>query len=110
MGGVASQITSLTIVHSTVYSKKTSKLRVTGLCAGISQVIGEFPAQRASNEEMFQFDYVIMGSLKWVISGLSTILWKPLSWLTRFPLDKMAAISQTIHQMHSCEWQMLYFD
>ena len=30
-------------------SKKTSKLRVTGLCAGNSSVTGEFPAQRASN-------------------------------------------------------------
>ena len=32
-------------------SKKTSKLCVTGLCAGNSPVIGEFPAQRASNAE-----------------------------------------------------------
>ena len=32
-------------------SKKTSKLRVTGLCAGNSPVTGEFPAQRASNAE-----------------------------------------------------------
>ena len=32
-------------------SKKTSKLRVTGLCEGNSPVIGEFPAQRASNSE-----------------------------------------------------------
>ena len=32
-------------------SKKTSKLRVTDLCAGNSPVTGEFPAQRASNEE-----------------------------------------------------------
>ena len=32
-------------------SKKTSKLRVTGLCAGNSQVTGEFAAQRASNAE-----------------------------------------------------------
>ena len=30
-------------------SKRTSKLRVTGLCAGISPVTGEFPAQMASN-------------------------------------------------------------
>ena len=30
-------------------SKKTSKLRVTGLCEGNSPVTGEFPAQRASN-------------------------------------------------------------
>ena len=32
-------------------SKKTSKLRVTGLCAGISPGNGEFPAQMASNAE-----------------------------------------------------------
>ena len=32
-------------------SKKTSKLRVTGLCAGNSPVTSEFPAQRASNAE-----------------------------------------------------------
>ena len=32
-------------------SKKTSKLRVTGLCAWNSPVTGEFPAQRASNAE-----------------------------------------------------------
>ena len=54
MGAMASQITSLTIIYSTVYSgrsKKTSKLRVTGLCAGNSPVTGEFPAQMASNAE-----------------------------------------------------------
>ena len=32
-------------------SKKTSKLRVIGLCAGNSPVTGEFPAQMASNAE-----------------------------------------------------------
>ena len=32
-------------------SKQTSKLRVTGLCAGNSPVTGEFPSQRASNAE-----------------------------------------------------------
>ena len=32
-------------------SKKTSKLRVTGLCAGNSPVIGVFPAQMACNSE-----------------------------------------------------------
>ena len=51
----ASQITSLTIVYSTVYSrprsKKTSKLRVTGLCERNSPVTSEFPIQRASNAE-----------------------------------------------------------
>ena len=32
-------------------SKKTSKLRATGLCVGNSPVTGELPAQRASNAE-----------------------------------------------------------
>ena len=32
-------------------SKKTSKLRVTGLCLGNSPLTGEFPTQRASNAE-----------------------------------------------------------
>ena len=53
MGAMASQITSLAIVYSTVYSrrrsKETSKLRVTGLCEGNSPVTGGFPAPRASN-------------------------------------------------------------
>ena len=52
---MASQISSLTIVYSTVYSRRRSenisKLRVIGLCAGNSTVTGEFPAQRASNAE-----------------------------------------------------------
>ena len=64
MSVIAPQITSLTIFYSTVYSgvdkKKTSKLRVTGLCEGNSPVTGEFTAQRASNAEMFPFDGVIM--------------------------------------------------
>ena len=55
MCSIASQITSLTIVYSSFYSgadqRKTSKLRVTGLCAGNSPETGEFPAQRASNAE-----------------------------------------------------------
>ena len=52
MGAIASQITSLTIVYSTVYSKTTSKLRVTDLCVGNSPLTGEFPAQMASNAEI----------------------------------------------------------
>ena len=64
MSVMASQITSLTIVYSTAYSKrrskKTSMLRVPGICKGNSPVTGEFPAQKASNAEMFPFDDVIM--------------------------------------------------
>ena len=47
MGAIESQITPLFRRRS----KKTSKLRVTGLCAGNSPVTGEFPAQMASNAE-----------------------------------------------------------
>ena len=48
MDAIASQITSLTIVYSIVYSdvdKKTSKFRVTALRAGNSPETGECPAQ-----------------------------------------------------------------
>ena len=59
MGTIASQITSLTIVNSVVYSdadqKKTSKLRVIGLCAGNSPGTGEFLAQIASYAENVSF-------------------------------------------------------
>ena len=54
MSAMAPQITSLTIICSSVYSgadKKISKLRVTALCAGNSPVTGEFPSQKASNAE-----------------------------------------------------------
>ena len=42
-------------------SKKTSKLRVNGLCVGNSPETGEFPAQKASNAEsvtIWWLDYV----------------------------------------------------
>ena len=42
------------------WSKKASKLRVTGLCEGNSPVTSEFPSQRASNVEMPPFDNIIM--------------------------------------------------
>ena len=45
-------------------SKKTSKLRVTGLCEGNSPVTGEFPAQRPVTPKMYSFDDVIMSLRK----------------------------------------------
>ena len=41
-------------------SKKTSKLRVTGLCEGNSPVTGEFPIKGPVTRKMFPFDDVIM--------------------------------------------------
>ena len=52
------------------WSNKTSQLCVTGLCEWNSPVTGEFPAQRASNAEIFPLNDVIMamaelGSSQW---------------------------------------------
>ena len=49
MGAMASQITGVSIVYSSVC--QTSKLRVTGFCEGNSPVTGEFLSQMASNAE-----------------------------------------------------------
>ena len=43
ISAVASPITGVSIVYPTIWSNKTSKLRVTGLCEGNSPVTGEFP-------------------------------------------------------------------
>ena len=63
---MASEITSLTIVYSTVYSrrrsKKTSKLRVTGLCAGIHRWPVNSPHKGPVTRKLFPFDDVIMRS------------------------------------------------
>ena len=66
-------------------SRKTSKLRVTGLGEGNSPETGEFPAQRASKAEMFPFDDVIMNamithSLVWygrIILLADHLIWVP---------------------------------
>ena len=52
-GAMASQITSLTIVYSTVYSGADQRKHQSSasLCTGNSPGIGEFPAQMASNAE-----------------------------------------------------------
>ena len=53
-------------------SKKTSNLRVTGLCEGSSPVTGEFPAQRVVTRKMLPFDDVIMDTLP-----CSQLIWRP---------------------------------
>ena len=71
MGAIVSQITSLTNCWLNPLfrcrSKKTSKLRVTGLCAGNSPVTGEFPVQMASNAENFStwWRHHVSGILGW---------------------------------------------
>ena len=54
MSAMASQITSLMIVYSSIYSgseQRNIMFHVTSLCEGNSLVTGEFPAQRASYVE-----------------------------------------------------------
>ena len=55
MGAIASLITSLAIVYSTVYSdadqRKHQSSASLPLCVGNSPGTGEFPAQMASNAE-----------------------------------------------------------
>ena len=56
------------------WSKKTPKLRVTGLCAGNSPVAGEFPAQMASDAENV--------SIWWRHHDATSTLTSPPSWGT----------------------------
>ena len=68
LGTIASQITNLTIVYSTIQTqiKETSKLRATGLFVRNSPVTGAFPAQMVSNAEN--------GSIWWRHHGTSSTL------------------------------------
>ena len=74
MDAMASQTTSLSVVHSTVYSgadqKKTSKLHVTGLYAGNSLVIGEISTQMASNAENVSIWWRHHGHLNFYVTSL----------------------------------------
>ena len=64
MGTMAAQITRLTIVYSTVYSrrrpKKTSKLHVTGLVREIHRWQVNSPHKGPVTRKMFPFDDVVM--------------------------------------------------
>ena len=59
MSAIASQITGVSTVCSTVVSgtdqRKNLKVRVTGICARNSPVTDEFSAQKASNAENVSF-------------------------------------------------------
>ena len=65
MSVLSSQIISLAIVYSTVYSRqrsnKTSKLSVTDFCEGNSLVTSEFPPHKGPvPRKMFPFDDILM--------------------------------------------------
>ena len=64
MSAMESQITSLTIAYSSVYSrrrwKKTSKLRITGLVRGIDRWPVNSPHKGPVTRKVFPFEDVIM--------------------------------------------------
>ena len=65
-------------------SKKTSKFRVTGLCAGNSPVTGEFPAQMASSAENVSV---------WWRHHLPVLTWIP--WCSKF--HRMTHSNELLH-------------
>ena len=75
-------------------SKKTSKLRVTGLCEGNPPVTGGFSSQRASNVEMFPFDDVNMVVSTWEgkIATYRQVNRLPTSWDLSNLFDIVAVI------------------
>ena len=122
MSTMASQITSLTIVYSIVYSRadrrKTPKPASLAFMRGIHREPVNSPHKRPVTQKIFSFDDVIMaiGSLLWLSRRkLYLSITRPqcifryhwiydckhvafLSpWLTHWSRDKMAAISQTTY-------------
>ena len=102
-------------------SKKTSKLRVTGLYAGNSPGTGKFPAQMASYAEMFPFDDVIM--LISLLSGSSHLctwsidlmdkLWMAMTliWdgMVNSGSDHLHNLSLSIRLVDSCSGRLSSF-
>ena len=63
MGAMASQITILTIVYTPFIQaqiKENINIPSHCLCEGNSHVTGDFPAQRATDTEIFPFDDVLV--------------------------------------------------
>ena len=86
-------------------SKKTSKLCITGLCAGNSPVIGEFPAQRARNMENVSIWWHHHG-VKWTMQEVFLMPWG-LKWNTKIYCLRNSwqslVIQNAIH-MRKCFW------
>ena len=94
MGAMASLITGLNdCILNRLFrrrSKKTSMLRVTGLCEGNSPVTGEFPAQMVSNAENVD---VIMITVS--LSAGSPTSWSMCRWV-QIRAAKMHKVSSAI--------------
>ena len=104
MREMASQITSLTIVYSTVCSgadqRKTSQLRVPGLCAGHSPATGEFPTRMARNAEnnSIWWRHHVLKMQEWLNIALFLwmILFSLMYWMWRYLLILSTILKQVI--------------
>ena len=83
--------------------KKTSKLRVTGLCAGNSPETGEFPAQMASNAEnvsiWWRHHDINVKTILCAAVHINYITWK---WLNLYCLSAAIAPSRSIGVIKKC--------
>ena len=71
-------------------SKKTSKLRVTGICAGNSARTGGFPAQMASKAENFPISWHhhdLLYHAIWPLITRSTFMYQ-VSWINSSPFSR----------------------
>ena len=107
-------------------SKKTPKLRVTGLCAVNSPGTGEFPAEMASNAEnvsiwwrhhVSKLDFQFIVWIDALFTSCKNVVWQmpscmlplkiALISLTHWGRDKMAAIFQTTFS-NGFSWMKMY--
>ena len=78
-------------------SKKTSKLRVTGLCAGNSPVTGEFPAQTASSAENVSIWWYHHAPLPFEGDNSCTTKW----------LRIKVILEKSLHKIHLLVWVVM---
>ena len=100
MSAMAFQITSLTLVYSTVFfrrrSKKTSELRVAGLYAVNSPVTGEIPTQRTSNAETISIWWRHHACISSSLAYNSVVTWCRLNIKTVSPGMTISIIKITV--------------
>ena len=73
MSAMASQITSVSIVYSTVYSgadrRKHQRFHATGLCAGNSPVMSKIPGTKGQRENLFHLMTSSCDIIAWITSN-----------------------------------------
>ena len=83
MTTMASQITSLAVVYSTVYSETDQRKH--GLCVGNSPGPVNSPHKGPDTRKMFPFDDVIMRSLSWRSALIPWKLWSDVNLVEATP-------------------------